>query len=129
MSQKNWEINGISLHLDLEDVEILERYENAFDAMAEEEKKLPKDGKASDRVRAYCEMYRHLYDKIFGDGTADKIFAGKPMNAAVYDEVYDSFLEFVREQLVAAAKHRGERLNKYRPNRAQKRAAAKAKNK
>lgn len=128
MSLKNWEINGISLHLDLEDAAAIERYEDAFDAMAEEEKKIPKDGKASKRIRAYCEMYRHLYDKIFGDGTADKIF-GDTMNAAVYDEVYDSFLEFVRGQLTAAAKRRSEHLNKYRPNRAQKRAAAKAKNK
>ncbi|MBE6825844.1 MAG: hypothetical protein E7511_03040 [Ruminococcus sp.] len=126
MSQaKNWEINGVSLTLDLEDADVLERYEDAFASMEREEMHLPKDGKASARIRAYCEMYRHLYDHIFGDGTAEKIFAEKPVNAAVYDEVYGCFLEFVRTQLTESAKRRGEALGKYRPNRAQKRATLK----
>lgn len=42
MSLKNWEINGCSLSLDLEDAEAMERYEAAFDKMAEEEKTIPK---------------------------------------------------------------------------------------
>lgn len=125
MSQKTWDINGVSLVLDLEDADVLERYENAFDSMAEEELKIPKDGKASARIRAYCEMYRHLYDRIFGDGTAEKIFEGQPMSAEVYDGAYESFLDFVRTQMIENARQRSERISRYRPNRAQKRAAKK----
>lgn len=123
MSLKNWEINGCSLPLDLEDAEAMERYEAAFDKMAEEEKTIPKDGRQSARIRAYCVLYHHLYDNIWGEGTAERIFKGKPMNTAVYDDVYYSFLDFVRAQTVNAAQKRAEKLDKYRPNRAQKRAA------
>ena len=132
MSQitKTWEINGLSLPIDLEDADVMERYENAFALMSEAEKSIPKDGKASERIRAYCQMFRDLYDRIFGDGTSEKIFAGQPTNAAVYEDVYDSFLASVREQTVRAAERRAERLGKYRPaNREQKRAVSKSKKK
>lgn len=126
MSQNNpkvWEINGISLPLDLEDADVMERYENAFGQMQQTELSIPKDGKASARIRAYCQMYRDLYDRIFGDGTSEKIFTGQPTSAAVYEDVYDSFLAFVREQTACAAERRAERIGKYRPaNREQKRA-------
>ena len=133
MSQNNnpkvWEINGISLPLDLEDVEVMERYENAFDAMTSEEKTIRIDGRASGRIRAYCMLFRNLFDHLFGDGTAEKIFAGKPMSAAVHEEVYMDFLKFVTAQTSAANERRAVLLDKYRPNRAQKRAAIKQSNK
>lgn len=129
MSQNNnlkaWEINGISLPLDLEDAEVMERYEKAFDSMAEAEKTIRIDGRASGRIRAYCMLYRNLFDQLFGDGTSDRIFAGKPMSAAVHEEVYMNFLEFVTAQTAAANERRAVLLDKYRPNRAQKRAAIK----
>lgn len=55
MSQK-WEVNGLSLELDLDDADNMERYENAFDIMAKEENQIPKDGKQSERIRAYCQI-------------------------------------------------------------------------
>lgn len=128
MSQNNlkvWEINGISLPLDLEDADVMERYENAFDAMAAEEKQIPKDGRRSAVYRAYCGLYRNLFDRIFGEGTADKVFAGQPVSAAVYETAYASFLDFARAQTAAAAERRNAMLLKYQPNRAEKRTAKK----
>lgn len=128
MSQNNlkvWEINGISLPLDLEDADVMERYENAFEQMSSEEKTIRIDGRASGKIRAYCMLYRNLFDHLFGDGTADRIFAGKPMSAAVYEEAYADFLAFAKSQTAAAAERRNALLNKYQPNRAQKRAAIK----
>lgn len=123
-----WEINGVSLPIDLEDADVMERYENAFEQMQQAELSIPKDGKASERIRAYCKMYRDLYDRIFGEGTSEKIFAGQPTSAAVYEDVYDSFLACVREQTANAAERRAERISKYRPvNREQKRAAKRKK--
>lgn len=118
-----WEINGLSLSLDLEDAAAMERYEQAFDKLSDAEKLLPKDGRHSAVIRAYCKLYRDLYDCIFGEGTAEQIFAGQPESASVYDDVYDSFLEYVRKQTAAAAERRAARLSKYRPNREQKRTA------
>lgn len=115
--QKTWEINGISLPLDLDDADVVERYENAFERMEKEEKEITQKKKQSDKIRAYCIMYRHLYNWIFGDGTAEKIFQGMPMNSAVYDDVYCKFLEFVQEQAAFSARQRAERLNRYKPDR------------
>lgn len=120
-----WEINGISLRLDLDDADALERYENAFQVMETDAQNIPKDGKASDRVRAYCNVYRNLYDRIWGEGTADRIFAGQPTSAAVYEAVYASLLEFINAQNAAASERRAAILQKYTPNRAQRRAAKK----
>lgn len=128
MSQKVWEINGISLPLDLEDAEVMERVEDAFDAMEQEEKQIPKDGKKSVRIRSYCYLFRNLFDHIFGEGTSEQIFKDMPMTAAVHSEAYLSFLEFIRAQraeAAQAAQECRERLNKYRPNRRQRRAAEK----
>lgn len=126
MSQKIWEINGLSLELDLdlEDAEMLERYEDAFDAMAKEEKEIPKDGKKSMQIREYCALFDRLYDWIFGSGTSEKIFKGIGKNAEKYDEIYAAFLDFVRAQTIASAERKAKYIQKYIPqNRKQKRAS------
>lgn len=128
MSQKIWEVNGLSLELDLDDADVMERYEKAFDIMSAEEKALPKDGKGSEQIRAYCQMFRNLYDNIFGEGTSERIFKDVPTSASAYDDIYFSFLDAVRKIKTATIQSRAERLAKYRPtNRQQKRAAAKKK--
>lgn len=125
MSRKIWEINGLSLELDLEDVETLERYEDAFAKMAEDEKAIPKEGKKSAVIRAYCEMYRRLYDRLFGEGTSDKIFADTRLNAEAYENVYFSFLEFAHNQADLSSKRKAEMLMKYKPQNRQQRRAVK----
>lgn len=123
MSLKNWEINGLSLELDLEDVDTLERYEDAFAEMASEENSIPKVGKKSEQIRAYCNLFKKLYDKIFGDGTSNKIFKDIPVNAARYDEIYISFLEFVKSQTTESNEKRKSSIQKYiTKNRKQKRS-------
>ena len=124
MNHKNWEINGCSLFFDAEDLESMERYENAFDSLNKEDKQRSKDGRASQRIRSYCEMYRNLYDRIFGKGTAEKIFQNVPMNVETYDNIYFSFLEFIRNQGIEAGQRKAERIDrmrKFTPNRQQKR--------
>ena len=125
MSHK-WEINGLSLELDLDDADNMERYENAFELMAKEETEIPKDGRQSERIRAYCKLFHSLYDRIFGDGTSDKIFSGVKQSIKEYDEIYLSFLNFVQAQMISAAQERAEWRSKYFPNREQRRAVAKA---
>lgn len=122
MSYKNWEINGCSLFFDTEDLESMERYEQAFGLLEEERKKLPKDGKATDRIRAYCALFQRLYNRIFGDDASEKIFSNVRMNIDAYDEIYFQFLEFIRHQGVEGGRQKAERLSHYQPkNRKQKR--------
>lgn len=114
--EKTWEINGLALPLDLEDVATVERLESALAQMAEDEKAIPDDGKISVRLRAYCMMYHPLYDTVFGDGTSEKLF-GDRLNAAEHDAVYESFLDFMRTQTTATAERRAQHIRKYMPKR------------
>ena len=126
MSQKQ-EINGLIFELDLDDTDNMERYENAFDIMANEEKNIPKDGKQSEQIRAYCQIFRNLYNNIFGEGTSEKIFSEVPVSVTEYDKIYLSFLEFVKKQRITVAQKRAEWRAKYLPNRKQRRAVPKKK--
>lgn len=128
MSHKIWEINGISLELNLQDADANERCENAFEKMEENEKALPKDGKNSERIRQYCQLFRQLYDDIFGAGTSEKIFNGLPTSVDVYENIYYQFLDFINAQKVGIEMGRAKRIEKYTPvNRQQRRAAGKKK--
>ena len=122
---KTWSINGAELELDLSDADVMERYETAFDIMAEDEKAVPKEGKRSVQIRGYCKFIRNLFNNIFGEKTADMIFRDVPVSCESYDEIYVSFLEFVHDQTAESAKKRAAMINKYTPNRQQRRSAKK----
>ena len=126
MSQINtvWEVNGNSFELDLQDAEVAERYETAFDKMGEEEKLLPKDGKNSEIIKAYHMMFVHLYDRLFGEGSGVKI-VGEKANSRVCNEVYYDFLNFVSEQKNSTLSMQNSIISRYSPNRAQRRAGKK----
>lgn len=119
-----WNINGHQYEMDLQDVDVTKRYEEAFRIMGEEEKALPKDGASSDRLLATCMMFRHLFDNLLGKGAADEIF-GKKNNARVMFEVYEDFLGFVQGQQVGMAETQNRIITRFSPNRAQRREAAK----
>jgi hypothetical protein len=126
MSQVNikWEINGHAFELDLEDAETAERYEAAFDKMEKEEKAMAKDGRLSEKIRAYCKLFENLYDNLFGVGSGKLILGDKP-STRTCNEVYDNFLSFVAAQKEQTLAYQNSMVSKYSPNRAQRRAAAK----
>lgn len=121
-----WKINGIELKLDIHDVDTMEHYEDAFNKMGEAEKSLPVTGKASARVRAYCQIFRNLFDDIFGEGTSQKIF-GDVNNSTTMLEVYEDFLKFIANQQKQTDEINN-RIMQFSPNRAQRRAQAKKSN-
>lgn len=121
MSLKIWEINNLKLELDMEDADVQERYENAFEKMSEEENQIKKDGKMSEFTRSYCDLFVRLYDRIFGEGTSEKIFVGIPVSISRYIEIYDSFLEFIKQQTDDVNANIAKKVAKYRPNRQQRR--------
>lgn len=121
-----WEINGLSLDFDMEDLETAERYETAFALMADEEKQIAGlNGKMSDRIRAYCDMYLHLFENLFGEETARQIFANQRMNTRVYEEIYLSFLQFCQNSVLAAADRRRKSVSTLGANRQQRRTQKK----
>lgn len=120
MSQNEiiWKINGLELELDLEDADVFEDTIKAFEQMDEDGKNLEKVGSMPDYIRGYCNIHYKLYDRIFGEGTGEKIFNGKK-NSRVCDEVYEDFLSFVNEIVKKANERRFKMNNKYMPNRNQ----------
>ena len=123
MSQNNkiWEINGLSLELDLADADVVERYENAFEEMHAAIKEIPKDGKKSEKIRAECKVFYRFFELVFDTETADKIFKDTPASVPAYIAVYDSFLDFAVSQGKANQDYLASRLTKYTPNRQQRR--------
>lgn len=120
---KIWTYGEVSLTLDMADAVTVERYEDAFDQLAKEAASLPKDGRASARIRAYCAMYRRLFDRLFGEGTADALFQDIPDNTDRYDEVYGAFLQFIAAQTAAITKQkeaRAAQLRRFLPDRSRK---------
>lgn len=118
---KIWKINGLELALDLEDADTAERYESAFDIMMQEEKETKNIGRLSQKIRAYCKIFRNLYDRIFGEGTSEKIFENIPESCVEYDRIYCDFLDFVKNQRSDSAQRRSRILARYSPNRQQRR--------
>lgn len=121
MSQKIWNINGAELELDMEDADVQERYENALELFDEERKQIPQDIKLSEFTRSACSLFKRLFDRIFGDGTSEKIFSGVSVSFSEYMKVYNNFLEFVNSQVNETNAYVKEMLAKYRPNRQQRR--------
>lgn len=111
---KIWEIRNLALTLDLSDLPTMERYENAFEKMAEAEKAVPRSGKASETLRGYLHMYEVFFRELFPED-ADKLLDGLAQNVSVYEDMYMSLLEFVAAQQAASMQRRAERLSKYRP--------------
>ena len=116
-----WKINGLELELDMSDYETAVKYEEAFARMAKEEKERANDGNAADVIKSYAMLFYNLFDRLFGTGTSERLFDGK-YNARRCDEVYEDFLGFVHKQNVETQTRRAELVNKYRPNRAARRA-------
>lgn len=120
MSQNNderiWKINGLGLELDLEDADVFEKVMKSFEQMDEDAKSLDKVGSVPDFIRGYCNIHHKFYDRVFGDGTGERIFGGKK-NTRICDEVYDNFLSFMQAAVKKANARRFEMSNKCAPNR------------
>lgn len=115
-NERIWKINGLGLELDLEDADVFEKVMKSFEQMDEDAKSLDKVGSVPDFIRGYCNIHHKFYDRVFGDGTGERIFGGKK-NTRICDEVYDNFLSFMQAAVKKANARRFEMSNKYAPNR------------
>lgn len=114
-----WEINDLELEFDIFDLENSEKYEKAFEQMSAEEKSIKRDGKMSEFIRSYCDMYYHLFENLFGKEIADKLC--KRYNSNEWENVYASFLDYIQSQNNEAQKNRASIVNRS-ANRATRRA-------
>lgn len=119
-----WKWNDVELEIDMEDYDFLQKYEKAFDAMGVKEEELKKVGAPSEIVKEYCDMFYRLFDDIFEPGTGDKLFNGK-RNVRLCEECYTDFIAECQKGVLDANKRKNAMMNKFKPNRVQRRASGK----
>lgn len=118
--------NGMEYTFDARDADDAERFEKAIGAMAEEEKRMPRDGSASQLVKFQCQMLKTFFDGCLGEGAGIAICTEKN-NLAVCYAAYRAFLD-----MIALQKDDIVRLNNTRrqySNRQQRRQAQKSQDK
>lgn len=71
-------INGIDLELDLLDADVLEKYEHLNKEIVRKIQEPTQYDSIStaDGMRKQCRYVDEFFDKLFGDGTAQKVFGG-----------------------------------------------------
>lgn len=112
--------NGAEYEFDARDADMSEKFENAVEKMRDEEKNVPKTGKASEIIRQQCKMIKNFFDNCLGEGAGVALCTEKSNISEHYD-AYENFLLMVRSQKedILSAKNT---FAKY-SNRQQRRAA------
>lgn len=103
-------INGVALHVDAEDAAFMQRYAAAAAAIPNQPTKDDAEG-----IRQYCKSFRVFFDTLFGDGTADAVFADVPDNRREYEAVFTQLLKAMFEQRIAAKLRLVEAVKRYAP--------------
>lgn len=118
MSQ--WKFNNFETDIDFTDADFMEKFEGCYEKMVEESEKVPKVGKVSEITRAQCKVFNDFYDRLFGDGTSEKMFLGKnsmDMRVKAANLLFD-----LRN---SEQSRYNSMVNKYTPNRKARRGANK----
>lgn len=71
-------VNGVELELDLMDADVMEKYETLNQEVVDKVKEPTQYQGLSNAegMRLQCRHVDNFFDKLFGDGTAQKIFGG-----------------------------------------------------
>ena len=103
-------INGVTLTGDLMDADFMDAFEGAMLEMRDKAQAAKTAGytRASDHYRAQCEVTNECLDKIFGEGTSEKLFGGR-MNVMEHLEA----MEQVNEWAMTERKRLNDFTNKY----------------
>lgn len=106
------------LDFDLFDADTAEAYEEAVERVQEANANAPKGEALSQTIRRQCEIVFDFFDDLFGDGFHRELF-GERTNLM---ECVDALAEFTAA-VDAQKAQLNEKISKYTPNRAARRAA------
>lgn len=110
-------INGVQLEdIDIFDVDCAEKYESALNEVlvqANDTKNL----KGSEVIRNQCQAVFNCFDKLFGEGTHEKVFGNK-MNIITCLKAFEELID----ETNAKKSELDEITAKYSPNRAARRS-------
>lgn len=109
-------INNVELEdIDILDLEVAERYEEALGNLEGIENRLV-GLSISQSIRLECEAIFELFNTMFGEGT-DKLIFGEKVNLMTCLKAFDELVNKMNVKSEEAEKV----INKYSPNRAQRR--------
>ena len=108
---KIWEIKGLNLAFDVNDLDDAEKLDSALDEMLSTAEALKESGSYVAAIRGSMEMYMAFFRKLFPED-AEKLLSDLPAkNLKPYEDMYICFLEFIQMN----SNRRIERLNRFRP--------------
>ena len=105
-------INGVDLLVDAEDADFMGRYQSAYNKLAANPP-ASIESDPSSAIRQYCQIYRDFFRTLFGAEISEKVFAGLPDNARVYDSIFETLLQKIMEQRMAAVLRLAEAKKRY----------------
>ena len=117
-----FEINGVKLSLDLDDLNVADKVEKAVEAVKDKATEAQKAG-VTDYVGAgkkVCEYVEECFNSVFGDGTSEKLFNGQ-LKFREHIDAFGSLAEATVGQLKEQNTYFTELSAKYSPNRASRR--------
>lgn len=109
-----WEVNGLQLECDLEDVETAGRVEKALKKMSET--KVERTDSMVEAIEFQCQAIKTLFSDVFGEDTAEAIFKGVRLNRRLYTDVLYAFYDYMAEQRQAMVR-RSNAISRYVPKK------------
>lgn len=110
-------VNGVELEdLDIFDVDIAVKYENALEKVAKESH-VDENLKGSEIIRNQCQIIFDCFNELFGEGTDKKVF-GEKVNVITCLKAFEQLIEETNKQ---SSKLKELQL-KYSPNRVKRRS-------
>ncbi|MGN1411451.1 MAG: DUF6673 family protein [Oscillospiraceae bacterium] len=110
-----WEINGLQIEFDIEDVETAEKVENALTNLSKA--KVEQTTSLAETIRQEYILIKQVFIDIFTTKTADNIFKDIKLNRRLYSDVLYSFYDYIDLQKKSMLLERSNRLNKYIPKK------------
>ena len=113
-------ISGVELQFDFFEADNIDLFNKELEKVRDDIKKPEQyEGKTTgESLKIQCKIVNEFFDKIFGNGTAEKLFGTK-------NNIKDHMEAFA--QAIALSQEAGREIdrivNKYQPNRAERRAA------
>lgn len=119
------EINGITLTLDLDDLDVAEKAQNAINASQGKIQEIQDTADYVTGGRQVCTIVNETFDNIFGEGTSGKIFSGVKFTEHI--DAFATLAETIGQQMGKQNAHLQALSAKYSPSRAARRHPAQKK--
>lgn len=108
-------INGVEFEIDFTDADILERIDNECEEVEKKAKELrnkKEELSLAEGIRQECKIVKDFFDKVFGEGTSEKLFKGKDSLTQCLN-AYEDTMNAYQSQYQSY----NDRVSKYSPDR------------